>query len=286
VFGSCVLNKALALILLFLLAMPTTVWAQAQQATVINEGSLVYQDADFDAPVIETLGAGRVFSISTTKKGPFFKIRLQRGRVGWIADSDVKPGVIKVETPEEKKEAAQAAVAPPKKVKPFFATRYRGPVLEYLHYVEDTLGKERDADMIFYGLKFNGYNTIFDGEIYTDANILLHFGAPDFYSEATGKNSDGLIIIGNFLLQTTYPQGKSRIFFYGFGPMLKYTHYDLEVPDGVESTTYKADDLNLGAVFNLGYSFRVWDMSLHMDAKYYWEETSYYGLGLNLGWEY
>jgi hypothetical protein len=68
--------------------------------------------------------------------------------------------------------------------------------------------------------------------------------------------------------------------------MLKYTHYDLEVPDGVESTTYKADDLNLGAVFNLGYSFRVWDMSLHMDAKYYWEETSYYGLGLNLGWEY
>ncbi len=140
--------------------------------------------------------------------------------------------------------------------------------------------------MIFYGLKFNGYNTVFDGEIYTDANLLMHFGAPDFYSDATGKSSEGLILIGNFLLQTTFPQGKSRIFFYGFGPMLKYTHYALQVPDGVDSKTYNADDLNLGAVFNLGYSFRVSDLSLHFDAKYYWEETSYYGLGLNLGWEY
>lgn len=141
--------------------------------------------------------------------------------------------------------------------------------------------------MVFYGLKFNGFDTVFDGEIYTDANLLLHFGAPDFYSEATGKNADGLIIIGNFLLQTTFPQGKSRIFFYGFGPMFKYTHYALEVPDGVDSKTYAADDLNIGAVFNVGYSFRIFtDLSLHMDAKYYWEKTSYYGLGLNLGWEY
>lgn len=285
-FGSCVLNKALALFLLFLLAVPTSAWAQAQQATIINNGALVYRDADFDAPVIETLTAGRVFSISKGKKGPFFKIRLQRGRVGWIADSDVKPGIVKVETAEEKQEAAEAAAVPPKKVKPFFATRYRGPVFEYLHYVEDTLGQERSSDMIFYGLKFNGYDTVFDGEIYTDANLLMHFGAPDFYSDATGKASEGLILIGNFLLQTTFPQGKSRIFFYGFGPMVKYTHYALQVPDGVDSKTYNADDLNIGAVFNVGYSFRVSDLSLHMDAKYYWEKTSYYGLGLNVGWEY
>lgn len=283
-FGSCVLSRAqwAGCVLLFVFVfLPGALFAQAQKATVINDGALIYQDADFDAPVITTLKLGGVYSISTGKKGPFYKIRVKVGSVGWIADTDVKLGVIKI-TPEQ----VEKNPVEEKPRRPFFATRYRGPALEYLYYTEDTLGKERSESLLFYGMKFNGFDTIFDGEIYTDANVLFHFGAPDFYSEATGKSSEGFIVILNFLLQTVLPQGKSTLFFYGFGPTLKISHYSLDVPDGAETKNYIAEDINLGAVFNAGLAFRLGDVSLRTDARYYWEETQYYGLGLNLGWDF
>ncbi len=272
-------------LVLFVLA-PQALWAQSVKATVINDGALVYRDSDFDSPVITTLKAGAVFNISKGQKGPFHKIRIRPGSVGWIADTDVKPGVFKVET--AKSLAAKEKEKGPKRgQKSFFATRYRGPTAEFLNYTEDTLGQERHSPMMFYGFKINGYNTMFDGDIYADVNFLFHFGAPDYYQETTGKSADGYIIQLNFLLQTVLPQSKYHLLYYGFGPMFKYSHYSLEVPNGAGSITYAADDMNLGAVFDLGLAFRVGSrFSLRTEVKYYWEQTRYFGGGLSFGAEF
>lgn len=279
-YGSCVLNKVLACLLLVLL-LPLSVWAQAQQATVVIDGALVYQDADFDAPVISTLKLGGVYSISTKKKGPFYKIRLKPGYTGWISDTDIKPGVIKITAPEKTKPEREE-----KRKKPFFATRYRGPVLQYTNYMEDTLGKERTDGLLFYGAKFNGFNTMFTGEIYTDANILFFFGAPSYYQDYTKRSADGFIFIADFLLQTVMPQGKNMLFYYGFGPMFKYSHFNLDVPSGASNVSYSADDMSLGAVFDLGTAVRMGDWSLRGDVKYYWERTQYLAFGLSFSHDF
>lgn len=284
-FGLCVLNKKLILFLLVLF-FPLLGFSQAQQATVIEEGALVYQDADFDAPVITTLKRGSVYSISKTTKGPFYKIRIKPGMLGWISDVDVRPGVHKLnsaaaqELPEEIKKEEENR---PKK--PFFATRYRGLALDYINFVEETLGQERSEGLLFYGVKFNGFDTLVSGEIYTESNILLHLGPPSYY-DLTGKASEGFIFIADFLLQTVIPQGKNRLLFYGFGPILKYSHFNLALPNGANTLNYVADDMSLGAVFNLGYSLRFGKFSVRADAKYYWEKAKYYGFGLNLGREF
>ncbi|WP_295906192.1 SH3 domain-containing protein [uncultured Bdellovibrio sp.] len=281
-FGSCVLNKRLCLLFIALL-FPVLSWAAAQQATVITDGALIYQDADFDAPVIQTLKRGGVYNISTGKKGPFYKIRLKPGTVGWIADTDLKMGVVKLAPPPEEKKLFDKKE---ERKKPFFATRYRGPALDFINFTEDTLGKERSEYLPFYGVKFNGFNTIISGEIYAEGNIMFHVGAPSYYTDVTKKSADGFIFISNFLLQTVSPMSKSNLFYYGFGPMFKYSHFTLEVPNGTKTLSYSADDMNLGAVFNVGMAFRLGSLSLRTDAKYYWERVKYYGFGLNLGWEF
>lgn len=270
----------LQIIIVFLCLIPQITRAQtAQKATVVLDGALVYQDADFDAPVIATLKLGEVYDISRAKKGPFHKIRIKPGTVGWVADVDVKPGIIKIKPPEKEKKE--------RRKKPFFAARYRGPTFDYINFTEDTLGEERSAGMLFYGVKFNGFNTLMEGEIYTEGNILFHIGAPQYYSDYTKKGADGFIVMANFLFQTVLPQSKSMLFYYGFGPMFKYSHFSLEVPNGTQTLNYSADDMNLGVVFNVGLAFRLGEsLSLRTDAKYYWERSRYYGLGLNLGWEF
>lgn len=267
--------------------LPTQAWAQAQRATVVTDGALIYQEADFDAPVIQTLKRGGVFNISTGKRGPFHKIRLKPGTVGWIADTDVRMGVVKLAAPPSEKKVSEKSEDKNKRKKPFFATRYRGPSVDYIYFTEDTLGKERSDSLLFYGMKFAGFNTVMDGEIYTEGNILFHVGAPGYYSDVTKRGADGFVFITNFLFQTVLPQSKTHLFYYGFGPMFKYSHYTLEVPQNASSSlSYSADEMHLGAVINLGLAFRLGPTSLRADAKYYWEKTKYYGLGLNLGWEF
>ncbi|MGZ3768018.1 MAG: SH3 domain-containing protein [Bdellovibrio sp.] len=286
-FGLCVLNKGLLAFLVLL--FPLFVRAESQQGTVIEDGAMVYQDADFDSPIIATLKLGSVYSISKGVKGAFYKIRIKEGTVGWISDVDIKPGVVKAPASKKNKKAAEKEKEEKEKElpkKPFFAARYRGPSFDFINFTEDTLGKQRSEYLLFYGLKFNGFNTLFEGEIYSEGNILFHVGAPKYYSETTKKNADGFIFLADFLLQTASSQGKNRLFFYGFGPVLKYSHFDLELPNGTTTSHYSADDMNLGAVFNVGYAWRLWKTSLRTDAKWYWEKAQYPGFGVNLGIEY
>jgi Bacterial SH3 domain. len=276
--------KILSFIISFCL-LPTAVWAQtSQRATVINDGAYVYKDADFDADIMMQLKAGGVYTISKGKKGPFYKIRIKQGVLGWIADSDMKVGVIKVAPPPKPLDLDKEILKKP--VKPFETSRFRGIAVEMINYEEDTMGEYRNDQLLFYGIKWNGYNTMFSGDIYTDANLLFHFGAPKYYEELTGHPADGFIFMANFLLETVAPQGENMMFFYGFGPMFKYSHFTVAV-DGAEQENFPADDMNLGAVFNIGMGFRPTEsLSLRTDFKYHWEKNKYFGLGLNLGFAF
>lgn len=300
------------LIFLMMTFLATTLWAQSQQATIVNDGALVYKDADFDAPTIAELKAGQVFSISLKEKGPFYKIRLKQGLLGWIADNDVKvsKGKAAAQTP-----AAGAAVTPPKKPtskkeaakekekdkekdssegafaekprqKSFYATRFRGPVLSYLAYAENTMGALRTQTLPFYGMKFEGPDTMFSGDFRTDAEILLHIGAPNYYADQTGQGTDGWIFMTDFIFETAFPQSRWHMLTYGFGPMFRYSHYDVSLPNGGKPVSYGLDDMVLGAVFDGGLAFRVSKYALRFNIKYFWEKTRYWGGSLTFGFPF
>ena len=274
-FGLCALSR---FIFLMGLCLPMLSWGQAQKGTIVNDGALIYQDASFDSPVINTLKRGQVFNISTGKKGPFYKIRLKPGSLGWVADTDIKPGVHNFKP--TKKEKPKVTSLDRAKKRPFSRQRYRGPVLEYVTFQETTMSKTRRDPLLFYGFKWSGPNTLFDGDIYTDANVLFHYGAPKYYADITGKSADGWIILANFLFETFLPQGRDVGIFYGFGPMFKYSHFNLTARTGSTDLTYAADDMSIGAVFNLGVAARFGEYDLRLDGKYYWEKEKYPSLGV------
>ncbi|WP_413578331.1 SH3 domain-containing protein [Bdellovibrio sp. HCB290] len=271
-----------AALLAALLFFPGIVLAQAQRGTVVADEAQVYKDPDFDAPVMTVLKQGQVMAISKGKKGPFYKVRLKPGVTGWISDAEIRPGVIDKQQLQEDSENPDEAEYSGNK--PFFASRYRGLSLNFIDYAEDTMGGRRNAQTSFLGLSFHGYNTLFSGDIYTETNILFHSGAPSYYKDYTGNEGSGYIVILNFLFQTVLPKGKDFLFFYGFGPMLKYSHFELRLPGVVDP--FSADDMTLGVLFNAGISYRIKRVSIRPDIKFYWEKESYFGYGITAGLDF
>lgn len=289
-FGLCALSKRL-FVFLTIVIFPCLVWANSQQGTVLIQGAMVYSEANFDAPVIAELKYGAIYTISKKKRGPFYRIRLQPGKLGWISDIDIQPGIQKV--PSRKKQIDQevAKEAPElaqdeSRSETFYATRYRGLTFDYINYTEKTMGEERSALTPFFGFRFSGFNTVFAGDIYAEGNILIHPGAPKYYEEQTGGRASGGIVIANFLLQTVIPKTSNLVYLYGFGPMVKYSHFNIDLEGTSLGKSYSLDDLNLGVLFNLGLGYRIKKTVIKADVKYYWEKTQYFGAGLHFGWEF
>jgi len=268
--------------------------AQSQKAMVINQGAMVYKEADFDAPVLGELKAGQVYDVSLSQKGPFYKIRLKPGVLGWIADTDIrlskggkldsKKSAKAPEKPEEKNSFIEK-----KRPRSFYASRYRGPALAYLTYSENTMGALRSNSLPFYGFKVAGPNTMFGGDFRTDAEFLFHSGAPSYYEKGTGYPAAGWIFISDFIFETASPQSKWHMLTYGFGPMFKYTHYEVTLLNTTtnKEVSYSLDDMALGAVFDVGLHFRLADTyALRFNVKYYWEKTQYWGGILTFGFPF
>lgn len=262
--------------------------AQSQKAMVINDGALVYKNADFDAPVLTRLRAGKVYDISLKTKGPFYKVRIKPGVIGWIADIDVRLGKgAKLAKGRTGKINSKNNVAKKQPQKSFYASRYRGPLISYLSYSENSMGALHSQNLPFYGVKVAGPDTMFSGDFRTDAEFLFHFGAPSYYEKGTGFPASGWIFQTDFIFETASPQSKWHMLTYGFGPMFKYSHYEVTLLQNAKPVSYSLDDMTLGAVFDLGLSFRIASTyALRFNIKYYWEKTKYWGGSLTFGFPF
>lgn len=293
----------------FFIILTTTFWlgaaaAQSQKAQIVNEGALVYKNADFDAPILTQLKAGQIYDISLKQMGPFYKIRLKPGVTGWIADNDIRlskagakgaagkaagakvdPKKTSAKSPD--KEEKNSFIEKKRPPKSFYATRFRGPVLGYLTYTEKTMDATRTENMPFYGFKVAGPNTMFGGDLRTDAEFMFHFGAPKYYEKATGHGAGGWVFLTNFIFETASPQSKWHMLTYGFGPMFKYSHFEVTLLQNGKEISYSLDDMTLGAVFDVGLAFRLADTyALRFNLKYYWEKTQYWGGNITFGFPF
>jgi hypothetical protein len=273
---------------------------KSQKGTIQSEEAEIYQDSNFDAPVIGMVKGGAVYDISVGKKNGFYKIRLKPGSLGWIADSDIlggisadeigsakptKPG-IKTKKNKPVKKGPKPIVIPKKKSGPFSLEDYRGPALEFLPFQETTLGDKRKDNLIFYGYKFSGPNLLIDGDTVTDATILFHYGAPKYYKDTTGNDASGFIILANFLFESNQIQGPDTMTFYGFGPAFRYSQFNVGLTTSGQNLNYTATDMTVGAVFNGGLAYRANNYAARLEAKYYWEKETYLGFGISFLWKF
>lgn len=290
------------------LAVPM-VFAQNQWAKAVGEYPYVYAQPDFNAPVLAELERGKNYVISKQKFSElFYKVSVKPGLVGYVSDVEVQVqgsgsvsgnpaagnalGTAAPKNPINKagqnkkptaKKVTRSEPAKPDVRKPFYATRYRGLIVENMNYAEDTMSKHRTESLTFFGYRVSGFNTMFSGEMSTDASILVYFGAPKYYQEITGQPATGWIIHTDFTFDTLYPQGKNHLISYGFGPMFKYSHIvaSLKNTTNAYNTDYPMDDMTLGVLLRLGIAFRINNMAIKSDVKYYMEAQRYLALNLS-----
>ena len=270
----------------------------SQKGTVIVPEGTIFQTPSFDGQVIGTVGEGQIFDISLGKLGAFYKIRIRPGLLGWISEAEIKPNAgTQMQGPDTPPDegtspagrSAKGDKAPVEKKKVISGRRFRGLALENINYSEKTMGKIRRDVLLFYGLKFSGPNTVFSGFVETDAEILFHSGAPGYYQAATGNPASGFIMMGNFLFETTVPQGRDSMLFYGFGPNFRLSHIETSLKNDPDAGSYRAyamDDMTIGAVFNLGATYAIGSYALRLEGRYYWETQQYFSFGLAIQKEF
>jgi hypothetical protein len=277
-------------VILFLMSFfgVTSLHAQTQKfavykAKVINSNAAVYSKPDFDSPVIGYVNSGKEYEISSKVfSGAFYRIKVKENLIGFIADSDVVP--VNFATKTVKTNAGKIRTVkqqdPAKQNRPFSLTRFVGFEYGVFNFREETMGIKPTAQLGFYGIKFTGPNVIVEGDMVTEAHFLFHPGAPKYYEAATTKAADGWILLADILFLSVYPQTKNTQTYFGFGPMLKYSKFNVQLDVGSSTKNYSMDDINFGAAFNLGLGLRLGSWAARCEIKYYWEQIHYYGLGV------
>lgn len=279
-------------------------WAGAQtkkpypyRGKVVSEEAQVYDQPNFDAAVIGVVPGGATFDISKNLfGGAFYKIRItepgQPSRLGYIADSDIRPNFktatsnYKAAAGKNAKKKNQPEKPERKRKKSFENTRYVGPMFALIDYQEETMGAKPHENLGFYGLKISGPNVLLEGLIPMELNLMFHSGAPSYYEKATGNSASGFIFLGNILLQTYWPMGPNALTFFGFGPMMKYSKFDVELRDSGtgKNQPYSLEDISVGLSLNAGLGLRAGPVALRVDYQYFYEKQPYGGFSAAVQW--
>ncbi len=267
--------------------------ADAAPATIMNDEAIIYQSPDFDSEQLMTLEQNTKVEVSQKKFGPFHRVRMKNGKMGYVADNDFifqglkNAPVEKNPAPmPEKKVEAEAKVsekAEPKKSKNYSlaGSQLWGPNFSYVVYRESTMGMNPVQKSLFFGAKFTGPDLFIEGDSYSEMNLLVRAGAPEYYAQATGVPTQGWIFMPDILMQSRQPQTKNVMTSYGYGLMFRYSKYDVGLRNANGTTNYYSlEDMVLGAVANAGFFYKMGPMTLRGEYKLYVEKLTYWGIGL------
>jgi len=263
-------------------------WAEAAKGRVRSDGATIYKAASFDSAVIAHLAPGTTFYISTVLfNGAFYRIMVKKNLLGYVPDYQIDPlngaaaanaATTNVDAKKNKKSKDKT---PPRREPPqraLASTRFGGLEYAAIDFKEHTMGGNYHQSISFFGFKFSGPNLLVNGPFTMDINVLMHFGAPGYYQDATGNSADGFIMLADVMFQTYWPLSQNVMAYYGFGPMLHFSKFNLGLGTSPNIKTYLAEDMNLGADFNLGLATRVGNRwGIRGEVRYYWEKTMYLG---------
>ncbi len=257
-------------------------------AVVVSEESQIYDKPDLDGAVVTVVKRGKRLPVSKGTRGEFAKFYRTRanGKLGWILTSDVKSEV------DAKKFFTQAKAAAYKRgpfepeadevkgsSKEMFAfTRSVAFAVGQNEYKESINGVDYTANLLTYGLKLTGPDVLLTGPL-MDVNILLHYGAPEYYKGLSQIAPTGFILWtdANLLLPIIVRQ--DTLIGIGAGPILVISN--IQASQG--TTDYGMWAFNIGVDVELTAGIRFDDFCIRLDGKYIFEKKTYRQVQLSVG---
>lgn len=253
---------------------------QGQQAVVVTDQAMVYEEANFDSSVLANLSLGQKVRISKKTIGDYYKFyRVKLGnRIAYISAIDVRLDSDLDEKSQDKnqnkkdaknknskknKNSAKEAKIPDR---PYAETRYIGLALGYLLYQESIANLNASDQLLTYGLQLSGPGTLVGPP--TVMNLVFHSGAPKYYQDMSLSRSSGFLILLDMQLIFNFFEKKSRSVFLAAGPLLDYSSFSFAATTGMVDST----DLTLGADISLGAGMKIGlNWGLKAEYKFLWD---------------
>ena len=269
---------------------------RSQPAVVKNNGSAVYLDRSFDAPIIAYMEAGKKVKISRKKYkglggfGIFFKIKVKKGKVGYIADTDIVPrfkkkiGQKKISENPLFKDLTNSKKKKRKKPRdPIYFSRYVGLTFSSVNFTETIASKDVSDSLTVFGLRLSGPGTIME-DLPLDTDISVSMAPPSYY-EILSDNSvaTGLVLIAHTSLMFPLAEWADTLINYSLGLSTVYT--SVQFLGG--GRNFDSQEFRIGALAGVAANFRfARDYLFKLEAKYFYEKTQYMGYGAALQMNY
>ncbi len=268
-------------------------WQTSLAATLkvqITDELEVFAQPDLKSKIIETVPAGQYITMKTDKVvgsggiGIFYKIKTQKGRIGYVVDSDLPTSSDNLPKPVAPAPPPRPREPSPQPAPAQVASRSMasdsawGVSVGAANFTEKFEEEKKSATQIFFGLRWLGRAGSFWGAR-PDMGLLISPNAPKFLASAgaSGKTS-GFILLGDFSLLYDVLAGKSFSFYMGGGPLLGYSKY---------STNYNGSpkdgsSFKFGGVADAGFALDFTTGLARLDIRYFIESSAYLGGFLTL----
>ncbi len=249
-----------------------------QTAKIVGDAVEIYEAADFDSEVVDEVYKGESYKISSKPYGPFYRIKLKSGKVGYIVDYELDiegRGPLREKDLDEMELKEALAVKAPAELdakteaeeREVFGRSYQGPVLLMYNYHEDTMGGEQIDELLALG--YRSIKTL-------SWSIAGTTQVPKYYTKAAGNSATGFQLWADVGFSNEVAQfQRSALRFAGnvFGHL---SLIELKTP----VDTYNMQDVTAGVNLEVGYLQHFGNFSLDISAKYYFDKSNYAALGL------
>lgn len=251
----------------------------AQKAKIAEPEAEVYSAQDFDSEILEVVKQGEVYSISNNQFGAFYKIKLKSGKVGYIVDYvlDIEgKGRLKPKDMDQVEAETDSLAV---KENPYLTENeeeetslgrvYGGPSLQLINFHEDAFGSEQVDDLVAVGYKSVSL---------LSWSVLAAVAPPGYYAAKTGGSAKGGKLWADLGYSNTlgYLGKRTEIRFAG-SFFTQVSLLQIETP----VRKYDLHDITLGLAIEGGLLFKVKGHAIDLALKYYFDKSSYAGLGLS-----
>jgi hypothetical protein len=264
--------KTLLLALLFFLS-PMLAHA-IQNAKIMGDVVEVYQSDDFDSEIIDEVHKGEVYKISSKLYGPFYRIKLKSGKIGYIVDYELdiegkgpfKEKDLDEMTLQEAIDAKAPALNPADEAEEqeVFGKALSGPMLLVYNYHENTMGGDQVDELAAIGYRYIRTFTW---------SVAASFQLPKYYSSG-GRSGQALQVWGDFGFSNDITQMKTAALRFSGNAFVHLSHIKLDTPND----SYQMDDATAGINAELGYLKSFQNFAVDISAKYYFDKSNYAAL--------
>ncbi len=262
----------------FILFLSPLLWA-TQKAKIIGEAVEVYAAADFDSDVIDEVYRGEAYLISNKVYGPFYRIKLKTGKIGYIVDFELDiegKGRIKEQdydalelkgTFPEVPSSFESGVDPEEQ--DVFGYVYAGPMLQLYNFHEDTMGTDQIDNLPAIGWRSISTFTW---------SVAVSPKVPAYYSERAGYSAKGINAWGDFGFSSDISQFPTANLRFSGNFFTHVSALAVTTP----ARSYDLQDITMGVNVELGLLKKFRSFAVDTSIKYYFDKSSYAAVGVAL----